>query len=170
MLYIEAPNQCPLDYKKPRVFLAGGITGCRDWQAEVVEKLNDVDITVFNPRRVNFPIDDPGAAVEQITWEFEHFRKASLISFWFSPETVQPIVLYELGAWLMQGFIYRESLKQKNIVIGVDPGYQRKQDVYIQTRLMSSDIKIVETIDDLVDGIKNHVENFNLKNSVIMDE
>jgi len=165
MIYIEAPEQCPLDYKKPRVFLAGGITGCRDWQAEVVEKLNDVDIILFNPRRAEFPIDDPIAANEQIKWEFDHFRKSSLISFWFSAETVQPIVLFELGTWLMHyslmRVIYKEWLTQRDIVIGVDPGYQRKQDVYIQTHLISHNINIVETIDDLVDGIKKHVERFN---------
>ena len=28
------------------------------------------DLVVFNPKRENFPIDDPNAAYEQIAWEF----------------------------------------------------------------------------------------------------
>jgi hypothetical protein len=35
----------------PAVFLAGGITGCPDWQAELVRMLADVPVALLNPRR-----------------------------------------------------------------------------------------------------------------------
>jgi hypothetical protein len=79
MQYIEAPNKIETADKK--LFLAGAITGAPDWQKEVVAKLNTLNIAVYNPRRANFPIDDPKAAVAQISWEHEYLNKADIISF-----------------------------------------------------------------------------------------
>jgi hypothetical protein len=142
MVYVEAPNTIESDKKS--IFLAGGIQGCPDWQKVLVRKLMDLDIVVFNPRRANFPMGDPNAAEAQIIWEFTHLRKADMISFWFCPETLEPIVLYELGAW---------SMTNKPLVIGVDPGYERKTDVEIQTSLVRPTIKIATSLDELSDQI-----------------
>jgi hypothetical protein len=142
MVYVEAPNTIVSDKKS--IFLAGGINGCSDWQKKLVDDLEDLDIVVFNPRRKNFPIDDPSAAEAQTTWEFKHFRIASMISFWFAPETLQPIVLYELGA---------HSMMNKPLVVGVHPDYKRKQDVEIQTALVWPEIKIVYSLQDLTSQI-----------------
>jgi hypothetical protein len=142
MIYVEAPNIIQSDKKS--IFLAGGITGCGPWAAELTDKIKDLDIVIYNPRRENFPIDDPNAALAQITWEFEQLKKATAISFWFSSETIQPIVLYECGAW---------SKTSKPIVIGVDPKYQRKLDVVIQTELVRPGLKIASSIEELADQI-----------------
>lgn len=142
MNYIEAPNN--YDPRDKSLFLAGGITGCPDWQSEMLGKIQHLPITVFNPRRVNFPIDDPTAAMEQITWEFEHLRKAEAISFWFPHETMNPIVLYELGAW---------SMTNKKLFVGTHPKYQRLQDVVIQTKLARPDINVVDSLDNLANEV-----------------
>ena len=39
----------------------------------------------------------------------------------------------------------------KPIVIGVHPGYKRKQDVEIQTRLVRPDIQVVYSLEDLAE-------------------
>jgi hypothetical protein len=147
MNYVEAVDEYvfPTSYDNKSLFLAGGITGCSDWQAEMVEKLSDTDLTLLNPRRKDFPINDPSAAREQITWEWHHLQSAKAISFWFAKETIQPIVLFELGKWLCHG---------KRIFIGIDPEYPRRQDVEIQTELELR-IEIAYSIDDLVDQIKD---------------
>ena len=44
MNYIEIPNTGEAIGES--VFLAGGITGCRDWRAEVVAQLMDSNLTV----------------------------------------------------------------------------------------------------------------------------
>jgi len=143
MTYVEAPNR-PLLGNKKSIFLAGSIQGSKDWQAEIVELIKDLDIVIFNPRRKNFPIHDPIAAYEQIKWEFDYLRIASMLQFWFAKETLAPIVLFEAGAHLMT---------QKPIVIGVDPDYPRRQDVEIQTKLIRPEIKIVYSLKDLSDQI-----------------
>jgi len=131
-IIIESPNEVySLENNRNRkIFLAGGITNCPDWQKELIDKLKDINgITLYNPRRADFPIDDPNAAEEQITWEFNKLKEADMIVYWFSRGSLNPIVLYELGKW---GFL---SSTPKTTVIGIDPEYERKQDVVIQTRL-----------------------------------
>lgn len=128
------------------VFLAGGITGCPDWQAQMRGLLADEALTILNPRRADFPIHDPSAAEAQIAWEHRHLRRASLISFWFCAATLCPIVLYELGAW---------SMTDKPIVVGVEPGYERERDVRIQTSLTRPDaLPIVSTLSDLAAAVR----------------
>ena len=146
MIYIESPKEYVKNGEEISLFLAGGITGCPDWQKQMVDALPWPEgLVLLNPRRANFPIGDPGAALAQITWEFEHLRLASAISFWFPKETLCPIVLYELGAW---------SMTSKPIFVGVEPGYKRQQDVEIQTRLARPRVEIVYSLDLLIDSVE----------------
>jgi hypothetical protein len=145
MRYVECPEIYPLLDNKRGLFLAGGITGCPDWQSEIVVLLGDTDWVVFNPRRKNFPIDDPDVATEQIKWEYDHLRKASTILFWFPYQAICPIALYELGAW---------SMTEKPMYIGMHPEYERRKDVEVQTGLVRPDVVIVYTLEDLVTLVK----------------
>jgi len=138
MLYIEAPNY--VDTDKQSLFLAGGIFNCPPWQNEILPKLETLDIAVFNPRRNVFPTEK-NVAMEQTMWEHTYLRKASVISFWFCKETLCPITLYELGAWTMTN---------KPLIVGVDPKYQRRTDVKIQTRLTRPEIQIVYSLNELL--------------------
>lgn len=138
MKYIQAPEE----YRGvgTYVFLAGGISGCPDWQTSLALQLVSTDLVLFSPRRDNFPMDDPSAAEGQIRWEFEHLRSADAISFWFPWETLCPIVLYELGAW---------SMTDKPIFVGAHPQYKRKQDVIIQTGLVRPEVQVVFSLVEL---------------------
>ena len=140
MYYLEALENLERTFGYKSIFLAGGITGCPNWQQEMKQMLKDTDLILLNPRRANFPIHDPNAANEQITWEHKHLSKAGAILFWFAKETIQPIVLYELGAW---------SMTDKTIFVGVHPEYPRRQDVEIQTSLVRPNVKIVYSLQAL---------------------
>lgn len=145
MKYIEAPNSYELHSRDESVYLAGGITNCPDWQQEMVRLLNGTKLTLLNPRRGHFPIDDPNAARAQITWEHKALLDANAILFWFPHETLCPIVLYELGAW---------SMTDKPIFVGVHPKYERRLDVEIQTELTRPEVKIIYTLNDLAEQVK----------------
>ena len=140
--YIEALQSYNGD--EVSLFLAGGITGCPDWQQEMIRKLKFTSLVLFNPRRTNFPIEDKNAARDQISWEFTYMRKATAISFWFPCETLCPIALYELGAW---------SMRTKKIFVGVHPSYERRQDILIQTALVRPDVQVVSMLADLAHEI-----------------
>lgn len=147
MNHIECPHTAETS---PSVFLAGGITGCPNWQSVIVEQLRNTPLTLFNPRREQFPIHDLAASAFQIRWEHDHLRKADAILFWFPCETLCPIALYELGAW---------SMTNKPIFVGVHPQYQRHQDVQIQTALVRPDVEIVNSLEDLANLVLNWLLN-----------
>ena len=139
---IEAPNKYTLKKNEISVFLAGGITNCPDWQKDLIELLKDTpDLVMFNPRRANFPIKDPNAAEEQISWEYDSLKEVDNLIFWFSRGSLNPIVLYELGIWGNSG--------DRPLFIGMDKEYERQQDVLIQTKLARPEVKIVYSLENL---------------------
>jgi hypothetical protein len=119
------------------VFLAGGIQRCPWWQVEVIDLLRGIpnlgEVVVYNPRRANFPIDDPSAAQAQIEWEFLMLDRAQVFSMWFpNADSDCPICMYELGRHLA----LRMRDRQGHLVaLGVDPGYRRARDVEVQVAL-----------------------------------
>lgn len=146
MRYIE----CPEEYIKnkgdgPSLFLAGGITGCSNWQEEYAKMFKDNNIVLINPRRKFYPENDMNIVEQQITWEYRYLKNADATSFWFTSETLCPITLYELGKQL-------ES--DKPVFIGINPKYARKKDIEIQTRLIRPEIKIVYDLKSLSNQIK----------------
>jgi hypothetical protein len=133
------------------LFLAGGITGTKVWQDDLINLIGDQPerLVIINPRRKNYDTLQPGIEEEQIKWEWEHIRKSSLMSFWFPPETLCPIALFELGKALNTS---------KPIFIGCDPNYQRKNDVIIQTRLERPWVKVVFSVEELASQIRERLE------------
>jgi hypothetical protein len=125
MSVVVAPDR-PASPPRPGIFLAGGISGVGDWQRDAIEYLRPVWPVVYNPRREIFPMDDDGEGARQIRWEFDQLALADAILFWFSFETTQPIVLYELGRW---------AASDKPLAVGADPAYERRFDVVQQLGL-----------------------------------
>ena len=68
MIVVTAPSEFTRNSDDILCFLAGGITGCNDWQRTVIDMLEDYDsrrfpgslrnLVVFNPRRQEFDIND----------------------------------------------------------------------------------------------------------------
>jgi hypothetical protein len=138
MRLIEAPAEWTAE--QTSLFLGGGISGCPDWQARMIELLSGVDLVLLNPRRENYPWNDPAAAHEQIVWEHRHLRRATALLFWFPGETLCPITLYELGAW---------SMTSKPLFVGTHPDYSRRLDIVIQTGLVRPGVPVVSTLEEL---------------------
>ena len=141
-IVFEAPN--PELPPGPSVFLAGGITGCRDWQRDAISGLEEVDVTIFNPRRTSWP-SDPREVHRQIKWERERLNCATLISFWFSPETICPITLLELGYSLG---------RSAKIVVGCAPNYSRRQDVESQLHLTFPEATVEDSVEQVCEKNK----------------
>ncbi|MBC8143753.1 MAG: nucleoside 2-deoxyribosyltransferase domain-containing protein [Armatimonadetes bacterium] len=138
MLVITAPDEAPVC--APSLFLAGGISACADWQKQIIALLAHTDLTLINPRREAFDLQDKSVAEAQIRWEYRRLREASAVLFWFPPETLCPITLFELG-----GALERNA----PVFVGCDPGYARRADVITQTALARPGIRVTETLADL---------------------
>lgn len=126
-----------------KVFVAGGISKCPDWQRQFLDHFKyHGQVAFYNPRREDFDINNTDMSAEQIEWEYIHLNEADLIVFWFPEETVCPITLLELGKALGQ---------KKDIVVGTHPNYERRFDVIHQISMTGLDIpEVVDNIEDLV--------------------
>lgn len=134
MIVVTAPHLYIPKYDDITVFLAGGISGCRDWQQEVINNLfqmigkDDSQVVVYNPRQKDFNITDPDATEDQITWEFQYLNKADIFSMYFvGGDQIQPICLYELGRYTA-----RPMYEQ---VVSIEKDYIRECDVVVQVSL-----------------------------------
>lgn len=131
-------------------FLAGGITNCPNWQDEVIKNIKEYSsnmgidlkyLDIYNPRRVNFPIDNPSAAQEQIEWEFKYLEECNIFSMYFcNAPSDQPICMYELGRNIFKIKNEYMGTWEHRIIVSVEKGYKREQDVLIQTKLATNNI------------------------------
>lgn len=139
MRVIECPAEYVPDITSPSIFLGGGITGCPDWQSDMIQRFDDLDYgTLVNPRRAFFDVADPEATPVQIEWEFRHLQLVDAIMFWFPCETLCPIALFELGA---------AATRQAKIFVGCHPEYARRIDVEHQLRLLRPDVTVSLSLD-----------------------
>lgn len=140
MIVLKSPDKYVRGENDLMVFLAGGITKCKDWQEEVIKYLEDYhlddNVIIMSPRCETFDITDKDASRKQIEWEFKYLSDMDLFSMYFcNSESVQPICMYELGRYISDmSHRFPFSIKDR-VLVGVEYGYSREQDVLIQTRL-----------------------------------
>lgn len=134
MRIVTCPDELKLSdlcSKKVKVFLAGGISGCPDWQSEVIASVDaypwvDKTAILINPRRADFDTSNLNMSKDQIDWERRHLEAADLVLFWFPKETLCPITLLELGKCMVTG---------KPLVVGTHAEYARRFDVNYQVKV-----------------------------------
>lgn len=140
MIEIKCPDALvfkPIDCTA--IFMAGGITGCPNWQKEVVSQLSMQDrLILINPRRDEW--DMTKSSEEQIAWEHRHLALADYTYFWFPKEGQCAITLYELGVAIGE---------KRNIRVGVEPGYWRELDVREQVKRAAPHITVVSMLSAL---------------------
>lgn len=120
------------------IFLAGGISGCPDWQTRAYELMDHTGLTIVNPRRPEGLETIGREAKRQIAWERLALDKARVTLFWFpAGESPCPIALFELGMALGRG---------KPVAIGAENGYPRLFDVVTQVKLHDRDLVVHPTL------------------------
>jgi hypothetical protein len=99
---VKAPSH--YDTVKFSIFLAGAIDQgqAEDWQSKVARSLDDLDLTILNPRRDDWDssweqsIDNPQFK-EQVLWELDAQEAADMVIFVFTRDSKAPITFLELG-------------------------------------------------------------------------
>lgn len=151
MIEIQAPHNILENIPNktripPILFMAGGITGAPDWQKHMLSLLADTNFIICNPRRDS---QEKINSKEQIQWEYKHFNVSDSIFFWFPYPAKCMITLFELGRWTA-------TKTGKKIFVGVDPKYERKEDIEIQLSLNKAvPISIVYDLESLANQIKD---------------
>lgn len=139
--------------KKITVFFSGGITGAPDWQNPFAQRLNDLDIILFNPRRESIDMYDLEDMEAQIDWEYNNMKLSDIVIFWFPKEAKCMITLLELGRFLERS--------DSNFIIGVEEGYERANDVYFQTKHGKKTYfkeNIVSSLEDLEKKLREEIQ------------
>lgn len=143
--------------RKYSVFLAGSIEMGKaiDWQSYVTEKLSDLDMTIYNPRRDDWDWTWEQKATnpkfhEQVTWELDMLSESDLIVMYLDPNCKSPISLMELGLHA-----------KHNIVVCCPEGFWRKGNVDMVCLRFA--IPTVNTLDELVKYVRqDHSEVANI--------
>lgn len=106
-MILEAPNKF-YSYNNIGItfFLAGTIENGKsvDWQKEIADYAEEINVTVFNPRRSNWNGSADSKEIEaQIDWELEHMEKADYIIMNILGDSKSLISLLELGLYARSG-------------------------------------------------------------------
>jgi hypothetical protein len=136
-----------------KVFLAGSIdnNSAADWQTEVITKFANEDVTLLNPRRVEWnpeweqDISNPEFAF-QVNWELDALEAADLIMLYFDPNGPAPITLLELGLFA----------KSKKIILCCPEGYWRRGNVQVVCERYG--IEMVADLDALIQRTRERLE------------
>jgi len=130
MQTLYSPTPLPEIFEAPSVFLAGSIEMGKaiDWQQEIISQLTQAGWNgiVLNPRRPDWDASweqkiENLKFREQVEWELAALEKATLIVFYFAPNTYSPITLLELGL----------HAQNKKCVVCCPDGFWRKGNVDI---------------------------------------
>lgn len=158
MRSIKAPNDWikkvseypEIEPEEVSVFLAGSIDNgaAEEWQEYVTEQFDCCDnIVILNPRRddwdssLDCTIDNPQFK-EQVDWELSNLDNADFILLYFSPTSMAPISLLELG-------LFKDN---ENMIAVCPDGYYRKGNVDIVCDRYN--ITQLPTLEDAINYIK----------------
>ena len=145
---ITAPEDVT-NIKDYSVFLAGSIEGdtAQKWQDKVIQALEGNQITLLNPRRLNWDtswkqeITNPQFN-EQVTWELGALEQCDLIVMYFDKGTKSPISLLELGLFAKSG----------KLIVCCPEGFWRKGNVDIVCKRYG--VQQVDRLEELIEVIK----------------
>ena len=129
----------------PAVFLAGSIEMGKAelWQETFTERLSDLPVTVFNPRRndwnkewkqdISFP-----SSKNRSTGKWTTLKKLMSLLLYFQPGTMSPISLLELGLHASSG----------KVIVCCPEGYWRLGNVQVVCSRFG--IPILDSMDELI--------------------
>lgn len=166
---ITAPDVYTPDPEKQelKIFLAGGITNCPNWQQKVIENIKfnhdyedkDYNVILFNPRRELFDINNKEAVSEQIAWEFMYLELCDLFTMYFADgPSDQPICMYELGRNIARIQAKFPCGWKNMIIVSSETEYKRYNDVYWQLYYATVDeVSLHNCLDNHIKAINNFI-------------
>jgi nucleoside 2-deoxyribosyltransferase-like protein len=164
MKVVYAPNyHFPITHEKT-LYLAGGVAGCLDWQADVIKALEKTSLTIFNPRRQTLLANMPELVQAQREWEFGNLSTARSVLFWFPKESLCPSTNYELGACLEAAFTRKNKGQPfQPLFIGVHPDHSRYADILSILMLHPFKPTVSDSVKGLVQQVKNALKKGEIK-------
>ena len=112
-----------------------------DWQAELTERLADLNVDIFNPRRDDWDASWTQRITHpefrgQVEWELDGLDRATAIAMYFAPDSKAPISLLELGLYARSG----------RLVVCCGEGFYRRGNVEVVCARYG--VELVETFEE----------------------
>lgn len=150
---IDAPSYKKAKDSSIKIFLAGTIDcdqGSVDWQHKICDKIQNINdnkysITIYNPRREEFPDNGSKEVRRQIRWEHAHMDDADYIIMNILEDSKSPITLMELG-------MYAES---KKLIVFCKPKFYRYDNVKLVCQKYKIPLYNTNNINDICKIILN---------------
>ena len=122
-----------------------------DWQKEIEETLKDYEGIILNPRRDDWDASwvqskDNKEFRGQVEWELYGLDNASMVVYYFEPNTKSPISLLELGMHLRSG----------RAIVCCPEGYEKKGNVDVTCKYYR--VPMNESLDELKQSLIKIVE------------
>ena len=143
---IKAPN--PYKTDGFTIFLGGAIDQgeAEDWQAKVVEALEDLDVTILNPRRDNWDSSweqdiENKEFRQQVEWELKAQEDASLVIYVLLEDSKGPVTMLEIGHFA----------PDKDAVLCIEEGFYRQGNLDIFAKRYK--IPIYHDFDEMLDDL-----------------
>jgi len=148
MQFFSPPNKSPIIPGVPWIFLAGSIEmgKAKDWQTEVIEKLEPYEGIILNPRRADWDatweqsISNPNFK-EQVQWEWWYLQMANYKFFHFEPDTLSPITFGE----------FTRHYDSENVIVSCPKGWWRRGNVEILSDLAG--IPVHDSLEEATDAL-----------------
>lgn len=157
-IIIKAPEETPISKNRKKIFLAGSIDmgKAENWQPKLEEEFSNFNITILNPRRLDFDVSQEYSEnnpylQEQVNWELTNLGLADIVVFYFDPTGKAPISLFEMG-------VVANKVKdgEKKAIVLCPDGYWKKANVILNAKFFN--FEIAETFDDLISKTKKAIE------------
>ena len=153
---VQAPDE--FDEHQRSIFLAGSIDNGNaiDWQQNLIKFIGQKKVTypyeetlILNPRRLDWdkewsPTLDNFNFLEQVEWETKGLETADFIALNLTPNSVSPISLLELGAYLRN--------KGRNSLVCCSSDYFRVGNVEFFCR--KNEIPFTKNLEDFYNSVK----------------
>jgi Nucleoside 2-deoxyribosyltransferase like len=151
MQIIKPNTESQIENHSVSVFLAGSIEmgSAPDWQLQVQEALQEMPVTVYNPRRDDWDSSWKQCQFEepfrsQVLWELSKMKKSDIIFMYLDPSTKSPISLLELGLH-----------KHSNVIVCCPEGFWRKGNVDIVCEV--NEIPVVDTLEKGIKMLQSNI-------------
>lgn len=160
MKVVYAPNyHFPVTHEKT-LYLAGGVAGCPDWQAEVIKALEKTSLTIFNPRRQTLLANMPELVQSQREWEFGNITATRAVMFWFPKESLCPTTNFELGIIVAQQLWDFDTAPA---YVGIHPEHPRRSDILAQLTMTAPRLVVADSVKGVVQQVKNALKKGEIK-------
>lgn len=151
-LVVTSPEALPTLHDKPRIFLGGSIDmgTAPNWQKAVIDSLRGEDIVILNPRRADWnrawkPEADNPQFRQQVEWELDALESSDIIILYFSPGSMSPVSLLEMGLHARSG----------KLIVLCPPGFWRKGNVDITSQKYA--VELVSDLPGLIEATRQRL-------------